>query len=47
MLLRLIESKFGKPSKNIQQRIEQADSKTLLQWSERILRAQSLDDIWH
>jgi hypothetical protein len=47
MLLRLIESKFGKPNKNVKQRIEQADSQTLLQWSERILHAKVLEDIWH
>jgi predicted transposase/invertase (TIGR01784 family) len=47
MLLRLIERKFGPPSEPVRARITQADPDTLLDWSERILVAQSLDEVWH
>ncbi|WP_373507314.1 Rpn family recombination-promoting nuclease/putative transposase, partial [Thiocapsa sp.] len=47
MLLRLIERKFGPPSEPVRVRITQADPDTLLDWSERILVAQSLDEVLH
>ena len=47
MLLRQIEAKFGVPTADIKQRVEAADSADLLQWSERILKAQSIDELWH
>ncbi len=47
MLLRLIERKFGPPSEPVRARITQADPDTLLDWSERILVAQSLDEVLH
>ncbi len=47
MLLRLIERKFGPPSEPLRARITQADPDTLLEWSERILEAQSLDEVLH
>ena len=47
MLLRLIETKFGKPNADIRQRVQEADSQHLLQWSERILTAHSIDELWH
>lgn len=47
MLLRLIERKFGPASEPIRTRITEADSKTLLEWSDRILEARSLDEVLH
>ncbi len=47
MLLRQIERKFGPPSEPVRARITQADPDTLLDWSERILVAQSLDEVLH
>ena len=45
VLLRLIERKFGPPMESIRQRVEDADTETLLRWSERILTADSLDAV--
>jgi hypothetical protein len=45
--LRLITLKFGPPSESIRQRVQKADTETLLQWSERVLTAQSLDEVLH
>jgi len=42
MLLRLIERKFGPASEPIRTRITEADSKTLLEWSDRILECTQL-----
>ncbi len=47
MLLQLIERKFGPPSEPIRTRITEADSETLLEWSDRILEARSLDEVLH
>jgi len=47
LLLRLIERKFGPVSETIRHRITEADSETLLTWSERILDARSLDELLH
>ncbi len=47
MLLRQIERKFGPPSEAVRNRITQADSDTLLHWSDRILEAGSLDEVLH
>jgi len=47
MLLRQIERKFGPASEPIRARITEADSKTLLEWSDRILEARSLDEVLH
>ena len=47
MLLRLIERKFGPPSEPVRNRITQANSDTLLEWSDRILEAKSLDEVLH
>ncbi|WPL11547.1 Rpn family recombination-promoting nuclease/putative transposase [Thiorhodovibrio litoralis] len=46
-LLRLIERKFGPPSEPIRRRITQADADTLLEWTDRILDARSLDEVLH
>jgi hypothetical protein len=47
MLLRQIERKFGPPSETVRHRITAADSETLLEWSDRILEARSLDEVLH
>jgi hypothetical protein len=47
ILLRQIERKFGPPSETVRHRIIEADSETLLEWSDRILEAQSLDEVLH
>ncbi len=43
MLLRLIERRFGRPSGAVRRRIQAADAETLLDWSERMLTADSID----
>jgi len=47
MLLRQIERRFGPPSDQVRERVTQADPNTLLEWSDRILDANSLDDVLH
>jgi hypothetical protein len=47
MLLRQIARKFGPPTETVRERIELADSETLLEWSDRILIAQTLDEVLH
>jgi len=47
MLLRLIERKFGPPSERVRAQVSQADAETLLHWSERLLSAQSLEEVLH
>jgi predicted transposase YdaD len=46
VLLRLIELKFGPPDAALRNRVESADSETLLRWSERILTAGSLEELF-
>ena len=45
ILLKLLELKFGPMSEKDRSKIRAADSETLLKWSERILTANSLDEI--
>jgi hypothetical protein len=45
VLLRLLELKFGPVPQDIRSRVESADADTLLQWSERVLSADSLEDV--
>lgn len=45
VLMRLIELKFGPPSEAVRAQINAADADTLLRWSERILTAQTLDEV--
>ena len=45
VIMRLIELKFGTPSEAVRAQINAADADTLLRWSERILTAQSLDEV--
>ena len=47
ILLRQIERTFGPPSETVRHRITEADSATLLEWSDRILEARSLDEVLH
>jgi hypothetical protein len=46
-VLRLIERKFGPPSEAVRARILAADGKTLRDWSERLLIADSVDAVLH
>ena len=46
MLFRLLERRFGKVPKTYQTRIAAADAETLLFWSERVLFAQRLADVF-
>jgi flagellar biosynthesis/type III secretory pathway protein FliH len=46
VLLRLLRLKFGEIPDDTRSRIEQADADTLLTWSERILNAERIDDIF-
>ena len=45
LLLRLIELRFGAADQDVIRRIHEADSETLLHWSDRILTAQSLSEL--
>ena len=45
VLLRQLELKFGPPSEAVRAQINAADAETLLRWSERILTAQTLDQV--
>jgi hypothetical protein len=46
LLLRMINKKFGIISFEIKQKIEQADSETLLLWGENLLIANTLDEVF-
>lgn len=48
VLLRLLERKYGPESAAAcRRRLEQADAETLLRWSERILTAETIDEVFH
>ena len=47
MLFRLMERKFGQVSKEVKQKIEAADSDTLLEWGGKILNASTIEDVFH
>jgi RNA-splicing ligase RtcB len=48
VLLRLMERKFGhRMSEDDRRLVESADASTLLKWSERILSANSIEEILH
>ncbi len=47
VLLRLMERKFGTLNSTTRQRIAEADAETLLAWSERILTAQTPEEVLH
>ena len=46
MLLRQLERKFHTLPESVRQRIASADAETLLVWGERVLDANSLDEVW-
>ena len=45
ILLRLLQLKFGAVPEAARRRIESADAQTLLAWSERVLTAESLEQV--
>ena len=45
LLLRLITRKFGPPDARVRHRIASAEAETLLLWAERVLTAQTLDEV--
>ncbi len=45
VLTTLLRLRFGELPAAVQQRIEAADADTLLRWAERVLTAQSLDEV--
>ncbi|MBF8276225.1 MAG: cytosolic protein [Candidatus Brocadiaceae bacterium] len=47
MLVRQMERKFGQVSEEVKQKIEAADSNTLLEWGEKILSASTIEDVFH
>jgi hypothetical protein len=46
VLTRQIERKFAAVPEAARQRIEAADEETLLEWSERVLTATRIDDVF-
>ena len=46
LLIRLLERKFGALPDTARRRIAGADAETLLAWGERLLDANSLDEVW-
>jgi predicted transposase/invertase (TIGR01784 family) len=46
MLLRQLERKFRPLPESARQRVQAADAETLLIWGERVLDANSLDEVW-
>ena len=47
VLFRLLERRFGTPDAATRRRIEQADDEQLLTWSENLLSADRLEDVFH
>ena len=45
MLMRLLERKFGPLSDQHRRILEEADAETLLVWGERVLTADSIEDV--
>lgn len=45
MLLRLLHLKFGELPEAVRRRIEDADAQTLLSWSDRVLTAETIDEV--
>ena len=46
VLLRILEQKFGPLSGDYRRRVEEADPDTLLAWSERVLAAERIEDVF-
>jgi len=47
LILRMLQRKFGELSPEVLHRVESADPNTLLEWSDRIITADKLDDVLH
>ncbi len=47
VLVRQLRSKFGDLPEGIRDRIEQADSDTLLRWLDRVLTANDINEVIH
>jgi flagellar biosynthesis/type III secretory pathway protein FliH len=47
ILLRLLQLKFGELPAETRRHIDQANEQMLLQWSERVLSANTLDEVLH
>ncbi len=47
ILKRLLQHRFGEISFMYTQRIDAADAETLLSWSEKVLDAKTLDDVFN
>ncbi|MBK5937858.1 hypothetical protein [Halochromatium roseum] len=47
MLLRQMERKFGPTDVRLRQQIQAADAETLLEWSDRILTAETPEAVFH
>ncbi|NEX17713.1 MAG: hypothetical protein C1943_14100 [Halochromatium sp.] len=47
LLLRQMERKFGPADVQLRQQIQEADAETLLEWSDRILTAESPEAVFH
>jgi flagellar biosynthesis/type III secretory pathway protein FliH len=47
VFLRLLERRFGTPDADLRARIEKADDDQLLTWSENLLSADRLEDVFH
>ncbi|MEE8584795.1 MAG: transposase, partial [Acidobacteriota bacterium] len=45
LLEQQLRQKFGKPSKTLRDRISNADSQTLSEWADRVLTAETLDQV--
>ena len=46
MLLRLLRLKFGSLAPEIEERVRSADADRLLEWGERVLTVESLQDVF-
>jgi hypothetical protein len=47
ILLRLLKKKFGSIPQDAETRISQADSEQLLEWSENVLTAETVNEVFH
>ncbi|WP_022948394.1 DUF4351 domain-containing protein [Methylohalobius crimeensis] len=46
VLLRLLERQFGPVDEAVRERLARADDATLLHWCERVLTAETLEEVW-
>jgi len=46
VLLRLLRLKFGSPAPEVEERVRSAEADRLLEWSERVLTAEYLQDVF-